>query len=48
MKCVSKSNFADGDFHYSLVHPPLLSCRHCKHIYCSRLGILLLPTTSEK
>ena len=48
MKCASKSNFADGDIHFSLVHPPLLSCEHCKHIYCSHLVILLLPATSEK
>jgi hypothetical protein len=48
MKCVSKSNFADGDFHSTLLRPPLLSCEHCKHIYCSRLVILLLPITSEK
>jgi hypothetical protein len=48
IKGVSESNFADGDFHFSLVYPPLLSCEHCKHVYCSRLVILLLPTTSEK
>jgi hypothetical protein len=45
IKCVSKSNFADGDFYFCLVHPPLLSR---EHIYCSPLVILLLPATSEK
>ena len=47
MKCASKSNFAVDDFHSSLLRPPLLSCEHCKHIYCSRLAILL-PAVSEK